>query len=181
MCTFAYRYCDVHSLECRNTNVSITSGHSMYMILSLLPKVSTHFPRSKQYSWSEFSSTLKHVFMHLQLSHRTSLSSWNIVLFFRYPHHICHTIIITQDAFSSAHQSPWLAWSYMPCQWFYHCHRLMDSMISNYITLLLKCWLCPCGTMDNQHLVSINVSRSRYCNTNYPQLILDGMQCIHCD
>ena len=45
----------------------------------------------------------------------------------------------------------------MPCQCFFHCHRLMDGMISYQITLFLQYWLWFWGVMDNQHVISINI------------------------
>ena len=44
------------------------------------------------------------------------------------------------------------------CQWFSHSHRLLDGMISNCITLSLKCQLYFWGIMDNQHTISIHVA-----------------------
>ena len=55
------------------------------------------------------------------------------------------------------------------------------AMISNCITLFLKCWLSYWGVMDKQHVISINIQSPRYRNPHHPQCILDGMQGFHSD
>ena len=69
----------------------------------------------------------------------------------------------------------------MPCQWLFHCHRLVDGILSYSMTFLLKCWLWFWVVMENQHVISIKIWGSRYRNAHHPQLISDVMQGLYSD
>ena len=46
--------------------------------------------------------------------------------------------------------------TYMPCQWLFYCHRLVNGMISNCITLLLKYWLWNWGVWKTDIIIYVS-------------------------
>ena len=121
----------------------------------------------------------------LPYCHGAGLPVWDIILVnVRYPHHICHTTLLTQDALSSAQWSLLLAnqlngFPILFTLWISCCHRLVDSMIRNCIALLLKCLLWVWGIIDNWHVITVNIWGTRCWNTHHHQLLSDGTQYVH--
>ena len=144
---------------------------------------SAHFLHSQQCYQPNLSIPLKSLFMLMtESAHEMGLidQEKNYLPSVKYPHHICQTILMTQDVSflpsDHLHQSISLIvfWSYMPFWWCSHCHSLAYDMACNGIILLLQCWLYFWDVMDNWHVISIKVWGSRYRDAHCPQLMLDG-------
>ena len=76
----------------------------MHVCLPFLPEVSTHFPWIQEiFITKTFQSPQSCIPTQYKLSHETGLLVWEkgSLPIVRYPHHTCHTTLMTQDAFFS--------------------------------------------------------------------------------
>ena len=137
--------------------------HFFQKFLSHFPQIQTIFTSVIFLS----SQTCIHAHYNTAMEHGC-LVRIMFLLIVGYVHHICQMTLMTQNAFLFNQWSPWLKiswitlWSYMPCQWFSHHHRLACDMIRNCITCLFKFWLWFQHIINNWHVTSIIIHGSRH-------------------